>query len=137
MVRHFNFDVLRFVKEIIIKQEDIDRHLHFLKECLQWRFYTEDRSWLCFNLNLDCDIVCVVDQTIRDIFYPKGFIVDGCFRGILQHFMDNGCALRFREACKKFLSSNESVSDSNQLVIALREASSKRRRLILKNNEEH
>jgi hypothetical protein len=114
--------------KFVIKQEVVEAYLDFLKKCLKWRFHIDDGYWRYVNIILWCKIVFIMDETVRDIFYPKGFIVD---EEVLHEIIDEffyGCSLNFRGACRKILYSSKYVNETDELAIAARKASQKRER---------
>lgn len=114
--------------KLVIKQEDVEAYLDFLKECLKWRFNIDDGYWRNVNIKLWFKIVCIVDETVRDIFYPKGFIVDEEVLYEIEDKLFNGWSLNFRRACRKILYSSKYVNETDELVIAARKACQKRER---------
>jgi hypothetical protein len=108
--------------KFVIKQEVVEAYLDFLKKCLKWRFHIDDGYWRYVNIILWCKIVFIMDETVRDIFYPKGFIVD---EEVLHEIIDEffyGCSLNFRGACRKILYSSKHVTETDELAIAARKA---------------
>ncbi|KAI3655826.1 hypothetical protein MP638_004027 [Amoeboaphelidium occidentale] len=114
------------LSKLVIKQEDVEAYLDFLKECLKWRLHIDDLYWRNVNIELRCKIVCIVDETVRDIFFPKGFNVDEEVFYEIEDKLFNGCSLNFRRACRKILCSSEYVNETDELVKATRKACQKR-----------
>jgi hypothetical protein len=129
--------MLNFMTEIVIQQEDFEAHLDFFKDCLKWRFFVNDGEWRSLSFHVGFKIVGVVDETIMDIIYPKGFSVDESFLYAMEDFMTNGCSLRLRRACRKILYSSDYVNENDKLVIAARKSCRKRRKYNPKNYEEY
>ncbi|KAI3656104.1 hypothetical protein MP638_001245 [Amoeboaphelidium occidentale] len=113
------------LSDIICREECIERYLAILKSCLKWRFVVLDGDWRRELLH-DAQIVSLFDETIRDIIYHRGFRINNDCVKIISDRLNKGCTVNFRKACEKYLFSSEYISDSDEDVIAAREACRKR-----------
>ncbi|KAI3655682.1 hypothetical protein MP638_000354 [Amoeboaphelidium occidentale] len=95
-----------------------------MKNCLKWRFVVPDDEWWTIPANVER--VCIVDDTIRDIFFNKGFHIDDHCLEDMRKLLSKICSLNFRKACERYLYSSEYVSGDNELVIDAREACQER-----------
>lgn len=97
---------------IVVRRESAKRLMDIFKACLKWRFVILDGGWREENYCSRLQQVCLVDETIRDIFYNKGFFLDENFLGDVVEIMNTGCSVNFRRACEKYLHSSEFVTGS-------------------------
>ncbi|KAI3656083.1 hypothetical protein MP638_002708 [Amoeboaphelidium occidentale] len=114
---------------IVVRRESAKRLMDIFKNCLKWRFVILDGWWREENYCSRLQQVCLVDETIRDIFYNKGFYLDYDFLKDVVEIMNTGCSVNFRKACERCLHSSEHVTEVDELVIAAREACQKRAEL--------
>jgi hypothetical protein len=113
--------------QIVVEKDSVQNYLDIIKRCLKWRFFVLDGSWR--KRYIYTQRICIVDDTIRDIFYHKGFYLDETFLKHITKTLKEGCSENFRKACERYLYSSEYVSDENKHVIEAKEACRKRAEL--------
>ncbi|KAI3659732.1 hypothetical protein MP638_005206 [Amoeboaphelidium occidentale] len=122
---HFVETHIISLADFVIRQESPDDLLNIFKDCLKWRFILSGFDMRRIR-NVELQKICIVDETVRDIFYPNSFFPDGdCLKDITER-LSHGCSINFRKACERILFSNQNVSETNELLIAGRGAFIKR-----------
>lgn len=107
--------------QIVTKEEYRQDQLDALKVCLRWRFVIPNGSWRLTDSN-SYQLVCLVDESLRSIIYPKGFYMKYlCWREMVR-LLTYGCSKNFRNACEKYLYSSDLACHDNELVVEAREA---------------
>ncbi|KAI3655968.1 hypothetical protein MP638_003458, partial [Amoeboaphelidium occidentale] len=112
--------------DIAVKNESAKEYLVLLKDCLKWRFAIVDTDWRKQCQHTYSQRLCMLDDTIRDIIYPKGFFLSHEFLKDISLAMSNGCSVNYQKTCEKYLFSSENVSGDNGLGITAREACKRR-----------
>jgi hypothetical protein len=72
-------------------------------------------------------MICVLDETIRDIMFRKEFRLNNDYLSIITRWLRNeGCSVRFRVACEKILFSNNWICESSVYLDVARQACQER-----------
>ncbi|KAI3659777.1 hypothetical protein MP638_000906 [Amoeboaphelidium occidentale] len=109
------------LSEIVTNEEYRQDQLDALKVFLRWRFVIPNGSWRLTDSN-SYQLVCLVDESLRSIIYPKGFYMKYlCWRE-MERLLTYGCSKNFRNACEKYLYSSDLVCHDNELVVEARKA---------------
>lgn len=119
-VRRFIFSL----NPLVVQQDNVQAELKFFKHCLKLRFVVSDGEWR--ELQGFTRGICIVDDTIRDIFFNKEFYLDHNLLNDMTRLLYEDCSINFRKACEKYLYSSQYVSDNDEHVIEAREACRKR-----------
>jgi hypothetical protein len=92
--------------DIAVKKDSAKEYLVILKNCLKWRFAIVDTDWRKQCQHTYSQRLCMLDDTIRDIIYPKGFLLSDDFLKDIILAMSNGCSVNYQKACEKYLESS-------------------------------
>jgi hypothetical protein len=123
------------LEHLAVKKESVDEYLNVLKDCLKWRFVVRDSNWRQIILTggaKGCEraglpMICVLDETIRDIMFRKKFRLNNDYLSIITRWLrDEGCSVRFRLACEKILFSNNWICESSVYLDVARKACQER-----------
>jgi hypothetical protein len=121
--RRFNYDLFygqalrglfKSMADYVVERDSVDDQLSFLKTCLKWLYILPYYDIRRMN-NVELQKICIVDETIRDVFYRNGFFPDGdCLKDVTER-LSHGCSVNFRKACESILFSHKGVSETDEL----------------------
>ncbi|KAI3660269.1 hypothetical protein MP638_005132 [Amoeboaphelidium occidentale] len=119
-------DLNHVIGSIVVKDETIEEYLDIFKDCLKWRFVVPNGDWR--RLDVNALRVCMVDDTIRDIFFSTRVCLSYHWLQDITNIFRTGCSVNFRTARGKYLFS-ENVPKYNPHVGASRTEYRRRARL--------
>lgn len=109
-----------FFLSLLVHKQDCLKELEIFKNCLKWRFVVPEGDWR--SRDSYAQKICMVDDTVRDIFYKDGFfLTDHCLQDITNSLKCD-CSATFLKACEKYLFSNPYVSSDSKILSPAREA---------------
>jgi hypothetical protein len=118
----FVLEMVKSISFIIGFVDDYEPYLSILKSCLQWRFAVPDGHWRSGKLDHHNTRICIIDEELRDIFYPHGFILHDDGTRDITSLVYHRCSLKFMKACEGYLYCSENVDEQNSFVLEAREA---------------
>lgn len=111
---NFVLELAYFLALFVKQNEFVQEHLDILRDVLKWRPFVSNEDWRRFTLRTSLIILAVVDETLRDIIFDKGFVLDDSIRCTLLKMLGYNCSEKFREICEDHLSPSEYAGSTDQ-----------------------
>ncbi|KAI3656239.1 hypothetical protein MP638_001695, partial [Amoeboaphelidium occidentale] len=106
----------------VFLKDDAEPYVSLVKHCIQWRSYMPNDDWKNIIPEDYAHTVCIVDEELRKMFHPEGFVLSEDCLNDIAYMLHNVCSASFRTNCERFLFNYENVDEHNELVMKAREA---------------